>query len=159
VATVFSPSRRERRVLTRRTGSTPNRFDPAHSQVPPRRRRTRPAYAPTPTLSTGGRCRQLGAGILYALPVGVVTILAFDWFSCRPCARSTRPPAFVLGLSLVMSVSVGAVATEAGRRAVAFWWEVVGQCGDAAELMEILGQQRPDVVVVDIPVLAFLDAC
>jgi hypothetical protein len=67
--------------------------------------------------------------------------------------------AFVLGLSLVMSVSVGAVATEAGRRAVAFWWEVVGQCGDAAELMEILGQQRPDVVVVDIPVLAFLDAC
>jgi len=31
MATVFSPSRRERRVLTRRTGSTPNRFDPAQS--------------------------------------------------------------------------------------------------------------------------------
>ena len=59
MATVFSPSRRERHILTRRTGSTPNRFDPAHSQAPPRRRRTRLAYAPTPTLSTGGRCSQL----------------------------------------------------------------------------------------------------
>ena len=58
MATVFSPSRRERRVLTRRTGSTPNRFDPAHSQAPPRHRRTRLAYAPTPALSTGGRCSQ-----------------------------------------------------------------------------------------------------
>jgi signal transduction histidine kinase len=60
-----------------------------------------------------------GAGILYALPVGVVTILAFDWFFLPPLRTFDTATAFVLGLFLVMSVSVGAVANKAGRRAVA----------------------------------------
>jgi hypothetical protein len=32
------------------------------------------------------------AGILYALPVGVVTIEAFDWYFLPRCATSTGPP-------------------------------------------------------------------
>jgi signal transduction histidine kinase len=57
------------------------------------------------------------AGILYALPVGVVTILAFDWYFLPPLRTLDAPTVLVLGLFLVMSVIVGAVATQAGRRA------------------------------------------
>src|SRR5207237_10461239 len=57
------------------------------------------------------------AGILFALPVGVVTILAFDWYFLPPLRKLDSGTVLVLGLFLAMSVIVGAVATQAGRRA------------------------------------------
>ena len=57
------------------------------------------------------------AGILYALPVGVVTILAFDWYFLPPLRNLDGATVLVLGLVLGMSVIVGTVATQAGRRA------------------------------------------
>jgi signal transduction histidine kinase len=57
------------------------------------------------------------AGILYALPVGVVTIEAFDWYFLPPLRNLDAATVFVLGLFLGMSVIVGTVATQAGRRA------------------------------------------
>src|SRR6266436_10141980 len=57
------------------------------------------------------------AGILYALPVGVVTIEAFDWYFLPPLRNLDWATVLVLGLFLGMSVIVGAVATQAGRRA------------------------------------------
>jgi hypothetical protein len=57
------------------------------------------------------------AGILYALPVGVVTILAFDWYFLPPLRNLDGATVLVLGLFLGMSVIVGAVATHTGRRA------------------------------------------
>ncbi|HYX59039.1 MAG TPA: GAF domain-containing protein, partial [Streptosporangiaceae bacterium] len=57
------------------------------------------------------------AGILYALPVGVVTIEAFDWYFLPPLRKFDAPTVLVLGLFLGMSVIVGAVATQTGRRA------------------------------------------
>ena len=57
------------------------------------------------------------AGILYALPVGVVTILAFDWYFLPPLRNLDGATVLVLGLFLGMSVIVGTVATQAGRRA------------------------------------------
>ena len=57
------------------------------------------------------------AGILYALPVGVVTIEAFDWYFLPPLRNLDWATVLVLGLFLGMSVIVGAVATQVGRRA------------------------------------------
>jgi signal transduction histidine kinase len=57
------------------------------------------------------------AGILYALPVGVVTIEAFDWYFLPPLRNLDRNTVLILGLFLGMAVIVGAVATQAGRRA------------------------------------------
>ena len=57
------------------------------------------------------------AVILFALPVGVVTILAFDWYFLPPLRKLDSGTVLVLGLFLAMSVIVGAVATQAGRRA------------------------------------------
>jgi signal transduction histidine kinase/putative methionine-R-sulfoxide reductase with GAF domain len=57
------------------------------------------------------------AGILYALPVGVVTIEAFDWYFLPPLRNLDGATVLVLGLSLGMSVILGAVATQADRRA------------------------------------------
>ena len=57
------------------------------------------------------------AGIMYALPVGVVTIEAFDWYFLPPLRQLNAATVLVLGLFLGMSVIVGAVATRAGRRA------------------------------------------
>ena len=59
------------------------------------------------------------AGVLYALPVGVVTILAFDWYFLPPLRQLNGATVLVLGLFLVMSVVVGAFATLASRRAAA----------------------------------------
>lgn len=53
------------------------------------------------------------AGILYALPVGVVTIEAFDWYFLPPLRNLDRATVLVLGLFLAMAVIVGAVATQA----------------------------------------------
>jgi len=59
-------------------------------------------------------------GILYALPVGVMTILAFDWYFLPPLRELGAATVLVGGLFLVISVIVGAaVTTRAGRRAVA----------------------------------------
>ena len=58
------------------------------------------------------------AGILYALPVGVVTIEAFDWYFLPPLRNLDGNTVLILGLFLGMAVIVGAVATQAGRRAV-----------------------------------------
>jgi signal transduction histidine kinase len=57
------------------------------------------------------------AGILYALPVGVVTIEAFDWYFLPPLRNLDGATVLVLGLFLGMAVIVGAVATQASRRA------------------------------------------
>src|SRR6266566_6853636 len=57
------------------------------------------------------------AAILYALPVGVVTILAFDWYFLPPLRNLDGATVLVLGLFLGMSVIVGAVAAQTGRRA------------------------------------------
>jgi signal transduction histidine kinase/putative methionine-R-sulfoxide reductase with GAF domain len=57
------------------------------------------------------------AGILYALPVGVVTIEAFDWYFLPPLRNLDWAAVLVLGLFLGMSVIVGGVATQARRRA------------------------------------------
>jgi signal transduction histidine kinase len=57
------------------------------------------------------------AGILYALPVGVVTIEAFDWYFLPPLRALDAATVLVLSLFLGMAVIVGAVATQAGRRA------------------------------------------
>jgi signal transduction histidine kinase len=57
------------------------------------------------------------AGILYALPAGVATILAFDWYFLPPLRKLDPATALVLGLFLVMAVGVGAFVTQAGRRA------------------------------------------
>jgi signal transduction histidine kinase/putative methionine-R-sulfoxide reductase with GAF domain len=57
------------------------------------------------------------AGILYALPVGVATVLAFDWYFLPPLRNLDGATVLVLGLFLGMAVIVGAVATQAGRRA------------------------------------------
>jgi signal transduction histidine kinase len=59
------------------------------------------------------------AGILYALPVGVVSIEAFDWYFLPPLRKLDAATGFILGLFLVMSVLVGALATRAGQRATA----------------------------------------
>src|SRR5258705_5661554 len=57
-------------------------------------------------------------GILYALPVGVVSIQAYDWDFLAPLRDLDADTLLVLGLSLVMSVLVGAVASRTTRRAV-----------------------------------------
>ena len=57
------------------------------------------------------------AGILYALPVGVVSVLAFDWFYLPPLRILDGATIFVLSLFLLMSVGVGEVAASALRRA------------------------------------------
>jgi signal transduction histidine kinase len=57
------------------------------------------------------------AGILYALPVGVVIIEAFDWYFLPPLRALDAATVLVLGLFLVMAVTVGSVASQAGRRA------------------------------------------
>ena len=47
------------------------------------------------------------AGILYALPVGAVTIEAFDWYFLPPLRNLDGDTVFVLGLFLAASVIVG----------------------------------------------------
>jgi signal transduction histidine kinase len=59
------------------------------------------------------------AGILYALPVGVATVLAFDWYFLPPLRDLDAATVLVLGLFLGTSVIVGAFATTTSRRAIA----------------------------------------
>jgi signal transduction histidine kinase len=57
------------------------------------------------------------AGILYALPVGAVTIEAVDWYFLPPLRNLDAATVFVLALFLAVSITVGGFATQAGRRA------------------------------------------
>jgi signal transduction histidine kinase len=60
------------------------------------------------------------AGAIYALPVGVVSIEAFDWYFLPPTRTLGQTDAatiLVLGLFVMTAVLVGAVADRAGRRA------------------------------------------
>jgi signal transduction histidine kinase len=58
------------------------------------------------------------AGILYALPVGIVTIEAFDWYFLPPLRNLDGNTVLILGLFLAVAVIVGGFATLAVRRAV-----------------------------------------
>ncbi len=58
-------------------------------------------------------------GILFALPVGVAIVQAFDWYFLPPLRVLDAATLFVLGLFLLTAVIVGAATTEIGRRAVA----------------------------------------
>ncbi len=57
------------------------------------------------------------AGILYALPVGIVTIEAFDWYFLPPLRILDANTMLILALFLAVAVIVGAFATLAVRRA------------------------------------------
>jgi signal transduction histidine kinase len=58
-------------------------------------------------------------GVLYALPVGAVSIQAFDWYFLPPLRVLDPATVLVLGLTLLMSVLVGALASRARGRAAA----------------------------------------
>jgi hypothetical protein len=57
-------------------------------------------------------------GILFALPVGVAAVLAFDWYSLSPLRALDGNTVLVLGTFLIISVLVGEAATRASRRAI-----------------------------------------
>ncbi|WP_433381296.1 GAF domain-containing protein [Actinoplanes sp. CA-142083] len=77
-----------------------------------------PAVALGLVLLAGVLATARALGILYALPVGVAAIEAFDWFFLPPLRDFDDSAAILLGLFIVMSVIVGSVATAATRRAV-----------------------------------------
>ncbi|NMO51482.1 GAF domain-containing protein [Actinoplanes sp. TBRC 11911] len=58
-------------------------------------------------------------GILYALPVGVAAVQAYDWFFLPPLRDLNAAALSVLGLLIAMTVIVGRVTTTAARNAVA----------------------------------------
>jgi hypothetical protein len=57
-------------------------------------------------------------GILFALPVGVAAVLAFDWYFLSPLRALDGNTVLVLGTFLIISVLVGEAATRASRRAI-----------------------------------------
>src|SRR5262249_38532344 len=77
-----------------------------------------PALVFGPVLLAGVLVTSRTLGILYALPVGVAAIEAFDWFFLPPLRDFDDSAATLLGLFIVMAVIVGSVATAATRRAV-----------------------------------------
>jgi signal transduction histidine kinase len=58
------------------------------------------------------------AGIVYAVPVGVVTFQAFDWYFLPPLRSLNGATVVLLALSLATSLLVAEVASRAGRRAL-----------------------------------------
>ena len=58
-------------------------------------------------------------GVLYGLPVGVVSVQAFDWYFLPPLRDLDAATALVLALFLLTSVFVGAIASHTSRRAIA----------------------------------------
>ena len=58
-------------------------------------------------------------GVVYAVPVGVVTIEAFDWYFLPPLRAMGTATAFVLGVLILASVLVGEISAQAERRASA----------------------------------------
>ncbi|MDQ1617463.1 MAG: hypothetical protein QOE19_32 [Actinomycetota bacterium] len=59
-----------------------------------------------------------GPGILFALPVGVASVLALDWYLLRPLRVLDANTVLVLGTFLVMSVIVAVATSRATRRAI-----------------------------------------
>ena len=58
-------------------------------------------------------------GVRYGLPVGVASVLAFDWYFLPPLRALDEATRFLLALFLVMSVAVGELASRTSRRAAA----------------------------------------
>jgi signal transduction histidine kinase len=59
------------------------------------------------------------AGIVYALPAGVATVEAFDWYFLPPLRVVDRATVLILAFFIVMSVLVAYIATGTARRAKA----------------------------------------
>ena len=74
------------------------------------------------------------AGILYALPVGVVVTEAYDWYFLPPLRHIDAATVSVLGLLIAMAVSVGVVSTTIARNVV----ESERARGDLADEQEAL---------------------
>jgi signal transduction histidine kinase len=90
-------------------------------------------------------------GIMYALPVGVVVILAFDWYLLPPLRALDGATVLLLVLFLVMSVIVAAVTTEAGRRSV----EAERARGDLADTQASLRRLALLVAAGEPPAVVF----
>ncbi|TDW22019.1 GAF domain-containing sensor histidine kinase [Kribbella kalugense] len=90
-------------------------------------------------------------GILYALPIGVVVILAFDWYILPPLRALDAATVLLLVLFLVMSVIIGAVTTEAGRRSV----EAEKARGDMADTQASLRRLALLVAAGEPPAVVF----
>jgi signal transduction histidine kinase len=58
-------------------------------------------------------------GAIYAVPVGVVTLEAFDWYFLPPLAVVNAASVFVLATFVATSILVAEIAAHAGRRAIA----------------------------------------
>jgi signal transduction histidine kinase len=58
-----------------------------------------------------------GIRTLFALPIGVAAVLAFDWYFLPPLRTLNADTVLVLGTFLIMSVIVGGATTRASRRA------------------------------------------
>jgi signal transduction histidine kinase len=58
-------------------------------------------------------------GILYTLPIGVASVLAFDWYFLPPLRKVDAATILVLALFLAMSVIVGGVEAHLSRQASA----------------------------------------
>jgi K+-sensing histidine kinase KdpD len=56
-------------------------------------------------------------GVVYAVPVGLVSLYAFDWYFLLPLRDLDTATLVVLGVSIVTAVLVAEIASRAGRRA------------------------------------------
>jgi signal transduction histidine kinase len=90
-------------------------------------------------------------GILYALPVGVVVILAYDWYILPPLRALDAATVLLLVLFLVMAVIVGAVTTDAARRSV----EAEKARGDMADTQASLRRLALLVAAGESPAVVF----
>jgi signal transduction histidine kinase len=59
------------------------------------------------------------AGVIYAVPVGVVTLEAFDWYFLPPLRPFDHGTLLVLAIFIPTSILVSQIAARAGRRATA----------------------------------------
>ncbi|MGW6200770.1 GAF domain-containing sensor histidine kinase [Kribbella sp. NPDC055110] len=91
------------------------------------------------------------SGIMYALPIGVVVILAFDWYILPPLRALDSATVLLLVLFLVMSVVVAAVTTDAGRRSV----EAERARGDMADTQASLRRLALLVAAGESPAVVF----
>jgi signal transduction histidine kinase len=56
-------------------------------------------------------------GVVYAVPVGLVSLQAFDWYFLPPLRALDGATVFVLAVSILVAILVAEVASHAGRRA------------------------------------------
>ncbi|MEA2142707.1 MAG: hypothetical protein QOI64_1137 [Solirubrobacteraceae bacterium] len=84
-------------------------------------RAARSAHVPTlvlgPVLVAGVLAVARYAGVVYAVPVAVVTLDAFDWYFLPPLRDLDTATVFVLAVFILTSVLVAEVAWRSGRRA------------------------------------------